>query len=139
MKRRLSYAVAGAGAVFAVLAAAFAFAAWSPLGAPDVTDLSPKAAAKRLQRADAPLVLDVRTPEEFAEGHIPGAVNVPWEQVGMRAGELDLSRGVVVYCRRGPRARKGEALLIDAGFSGPLYHVDGGMTAWQEAKLPVAH
>ncbi len=84
------------------------------------------------------LVLDVRTPEEFAAGHIPGARNIPHTELPGRALEV---RGagaedVVVYCMRGPRARLGEAALLENGVRG-VAHLEGGFLAWSEAKLPV--
>jgi rhodanese-related sulfurtransferase len=86
-------------------------------------------------QAGAPLVLDVRSAEEFAGGHVPGAVNVSQEQVAARIGELDPARGVVVYCERGPRAAKAADLLRDAGFA--VQHLTGDMSAWREQGLPI--
>jgi len=99
--------------------------------------LSPQQLQDRLGSSDAPLVLDVRTPEEYAAGHIPGAVNVPYEQVASRAAELASPNGVAVYCMKGPRARIGEQALLASGASG-VVHLDGGFLAWQTAGLPVA-
>jgi rhodanese-related sulfurtransferase len=80
-------------------------------------------------------VLDVRSAEEFAGGHVPGAVNMSQEQVAARIGELDPARGVVVYCERGPRAAKAADLLRDAGFA--VQHLTGDMSAWREQGLPI--
>lgn len=90
-----------------------------------------------LESANAPLLVDVRTPEEFRAGHIPGAINVPHDQVATRARELASPNGVAVYCMKGPRARIGEAALLARGVAGVL-HVEGGFSAWQAAGLPVA-
>ena len=48
--------------------------------------------------ADKPLLLDVRTPLEYVDSHIEGAINLPLKKLAERAGELDRSRPVVVYC-----------------------------------------
>jgi rhodanese-related sulfurtransferase len=88
-----------------------------------------------LARSDAPLVLDVRSGEEFASGHVPGAVNVPYDQVAARIDELGAPREVVVYCERGPRASKAAAVLSVAGFA--VKHLAGHMSGWREAGLPV--
>ena len=85
----------------------------------------------------APVVIDVRTSEEYAFGHIPGAVNIPFDQVAQRIGEVDAPHGVALYCMVGPRARKGEAALLAASYPG-VFHLEGGLAAWQAAGLPVA-
>jgi rhodanese-related sulfurtransferase len=84
----------------------------------------------------APVVIDVRTAEEYASGHVPGAVNIPFDQVAQRIAELDAPRGVALYCMVGPRARKGESALLAAGYESVL-HLEGGLAAWQAAGLPV--
>jgi rhodanese-related sulfurtransferase len=88
-----------------------------------------------LARSDAPLVLDVRSAEEFASGHVPGARNVAYDQVAERVAELGAPGEVVVYCERGPRASKAAAVLSDAGFS--VKHLAGDMSGWREAGLPI--
>ena len=82
------------------------------------------------------VVIDVRTPGEYASGHIPGAVNVPFDQVAQRIVEIDAPHGVALYCMIGPRARKGESALLAAGYE-RVFHIDGGFAAWQAAGLPV--
>lgn len=82
------------------------------------------------------LVIDVRTAQEYAAGHIPGAVNIPFDQVARRISEVDAPHGVVLYCMMGPRARKGESALHAAGYE-KVFHLEGGLAAWQEAGLPV--
>lgn len=92
----------------------------------------------RLDDADAPLVLDVRTEGEFQRGHIPGAINIPYQQVGFRLGELGEKNGrdVVVYCEAGPRSQRAEETLRQAGFE-RVYHLEGDMAAWRRSGLPV--
>ena len=88
------------------------------------------------ESGNAPSVIDVRTPDEYASGHIPGAVNIPFDQVAQRIGELETPQGVVLYCMIGPRARKGESALLAAGYE-KVFHLEGGLAAWQAAGLPV--
>jgi rhodanese-related sulfurtransferase len=92
------------------------------------------------QRAKDPalVVLDVRTPEEYAAGHVPGAVNVPHDQVEARIAELAPLRDkdVVVYCRSGKRAGMALGVLEKAGFR-KLGHLEGDMNAWSEAGRPI--
>jgi rhodanese-related sulfurtransferase len=92
----------------------------------------------RLARGDAPAILDVRTRKEFAEGHIPGAINIPHTELSERIGELGSDardQELVVYCRSGRRAAVAEEVLRDAGFSG-LRHLEGDMNAWRKEQRP---
>jgi rhodanese-related sulfurtransferase len=73
------------------------------------------AEARRLAQAGARL-LDVRSPDEFRERHLPGAINVPIEELGRRLGELDRGRALIVYCHTGVRAGIAVELLRKAGF-----------------------
>jgi rhodanese-related sulfurtransferase len=79
-------------------------------------DVSP-AVAKQLV-ADGALLLDVRTPGEFAAGHIQGAVNVPLAELQGRVEELaPKERAVVAYCASGMRSAIAAGMLRSAGFS----------------------
>lgn len=80
--------------------------------------------------------VDVREPDEWAEGHIPGAVHIPLGSLPGRAGELDAERPVVVVCRSGVRSLAGTEILLDAGFS-DAKSMAGGMIDWTEAGNPV--
>ena len=108
------------------------------------TDLDPKEApsvtaaelAELRKSGVAPVVIDVRTSEEYASGHIPGAVNIPFDQVADRIAEVDAPHGVALYCMIGPRARKGESALLAASYP-KVFHLEGGLAAWQAAGLPV--
>jgi rhodanese-related sulfurtransferase len=75
------------------------------------------------------LLLDVRTPEEFAAGHLPGAMNIPVQELERRAGELRPGEaGLVLYCRSGVRSHHAQRLLRQKGFE---KIVDlGPMSAW---------
>jgi phage shock protein E len=98
--------------------------------------ISPAELQTRQASDEAPVVIDVRTPMEFSSGHIPGAVNIPYDEIGARISELDAPHGVALYCMMGPRARKGEAALFDAGYRS-VVHVEGGLSAWKAEGLPV--
>ena len=81
-------------------------------------------------------ILDVRTPEEFAEGHLEGAVNmnVNDPQFKTRVESLNKQQPVYVYCRLGGRSKRASDMLEAAGFI-TIYDLDGGITAWNEAGL----
>jgi rhodanese-related sulfurtransferase len=105
-------------------------------GASAAADISPQEVLAFEGRTDAPLVLDVRSAEEFASGHVPGARNVAYDEVEARLAELGPAREVVVYCERGPRASKAAAVLSAAGFA--VKQLAGHMSGWREAGLPIA-
>ncbi len=119
----------------ALLAATLAAAAQ----AADPGAIEPKALVERLAWADRSLVvLDVRTPEEFAAGHVPGAINIPHTELAARVAELEASRGddIVVYCRSGARAATALGILEKSGFK-RLLHLEGDYTRWNGEKRPV--
>ena len=84
-------------------------------------------------------LIDVRTPEEFAAGHIPGAVNIPYDELPARLHELDglQAEELVVYCRTGRRAKIAEEALREAGFQN-VRDLAGHMVAWTAASYPVS-
>ena len=77
---------------------------------------------------DGAVLLDVRTPSEFAARHLDGAVNIPLQDLGARMGELDPSRPVVVYCRSGGRSAGATKALKASGFTQVLDL--GAMSSW---------
>jgi phage shock protein E len=101
--------------------------------------VTPAELAARRAGRNAPVVLDVRAPGEFAEGHVPGAINVPHDQVEARLAELRQyrDREVVVYCRSGRRAGHAAEVLQRHGFT-KLEHLAGDMPGWTAAGQPVA-
>jgi rhodanese-related sulfurtransferase len=116
-----------------LLGAAFAALAAGPAA------IEPKALGERIAWADRSLVvLDVRTPAEYADGHIPGAVNIPHTELAARVAELEgaRDRDIVVYCRSGARAAQALEVLEKQGFR-RLFHLDGDYTRWSEEKRPV--
>lgn len=80
------------------------------------------------------VVLDVRTPAEFADAHLPGAVNIDVEAADFatRIATLDPAKPYAVYCRSANRSKVAMAAMQAAGF-GQLYDLAGGITAWKSA------
>jgi rhodanese-related sulfurtransferase len=93
----------------------------------------------RLETDDAPVVLDVRTAEEFEAAHVPGAIHIPYDEVANHLDSLETfrERGLVVYCRSGKRAGDAERVLQEAGFE-RLWDLEGHMLSWQANDLPLA-
>ena len=86
------------------------------------------AQARELVQAGARLV-DVRTPAEFASGHLPGAINIPVQELGDRLAELQpKDTPVVLYCRSGRRSSSAARTLKSAGFA--AVHDLGSMGRW---------
>ncbi len=79
-------------------------------------------------------VLDVREPEEYREGHVPGAVLIPTGQLADRMDELDRDRPVYVVCASGNRSSAMTELLTAAGFDAT--NVAGGTSAWMRSGRP---
>jgi rhodanese-related sulfurtransferase len=94
--------------------------------------------AEQIQLSRAPLILDVRSEEEYADGHIPGALNIPHDQLGDRLSEIDAAKSdeIVVHCRSGYRAGVAEKVLSEAGYS-DVRDLDGHMNAWQSGGYPI--
>ncbi len=90
-------------------------------------------------RKEAPLLLDVRSPAEFEAGHIPGAWNVPVEDVAARREEIRTRAGkkdIVVYCLSGARAAHAIKALASDGEPRVL-HLTGDFSGWAAAQRPV--
>ncbi len=125
--------------MFRVVFAAVSVALWISAGAlaeEAVPTISPAELHAQQQKGTAPMILDVRTPEEYAAGHLPGAVNIPHTELGTRLSEVRSENGVALYCMVGPRARMGEKTLQEAGFT-KVFHLQGGLAGWQQAGFPV--
>lgn len=92
-----------------------------------------------MNRGKGTVIVDVRTAEEFAAGHLRDAKNIPLADLTARIGELEKSkpRSVVVVCQSGARSDKAARQLAAAGFD-DVVSLDGGLAAWQAAGLPVA-
>ena len=84
------------------------------------------------------VILDIRTPEEFAAGHIAGAINIDYyaSDFEARLGELDLEVPYVMYCNSGNRSGNALPLMDSIGFT-EVYELDGGIQAWFNSGNPV--
>ena len=92
----------------------------------------------KLQKDKSIVVLDVRTPGEYSEGHVPSAVNIPYDEIEDEVAKTikDKQQQIVVYCRSGYRASKAEAALADLGYNNIL-HLEGDMLNWKSTKKPL--
>jgi rhodanese-related sulfurtransferase len=112
-------------------------AAIATCSAGEVTHVKAPEAAKLVQEKKV-AVLDVRTPEEFKEGHIEGAKNVDFKAADFadKLKSLDKSQPYLVHCRAGGRSTGSLEVLKELGFE-KIFHLDEGIMGWEEANLPV--
>lgn len=101
--------------------------------------VSPQQASEVIGEAgDDLVVLDVRTPDEFAQSRIAGSINIDYygAEFRDRLAELDRQATYVVYCRSGNRSATAVDMMEELGFQF-VYEIDGGIVDWYEAGLPV--
>lgn len=91
--------------------------------------------AEELASAKPPLIVDVRSHQEWDTEHIPGSVNLPLSQLNQRAGSLPQDRRIAVHCAGGYRSSIAASVLNQQGFH-DLIELAGGITAWQAASYP---
>ena len=116
--------------ILAALCLALLLAGCTSLDSAGYTQVSSEKAAQLMADYDDEIVLDVRTPEEYAEAHIPGAINVPNEEIGEEPiAELpDKDQIILVYCRSGNRSKEAAQKLADQGDSNVIEF--GGIKDW---------
>jgi rhodanese-related sulfurtransferase len=108
---------------------------FSGLFGPSLPALSALELSEKLKNGQHPLVLDVRQPEEYREGHIVGAKLVPLGELRQRMAELPKDKEIVCVCASGSRSQSATKMLFEAGYN--VINMNGGMSTWQRAKLPV--
>lgn len=104
----------------------------------ETVSVTPAEAAALMESNPDLVVLDIRRPDEFADGHIAGAVNIEYGAEGFeeKLAELDRYQPYVFHCRSGGRSSAALPVFESLGFRN-LYHLDSGMIGWEEAELPV--
>lgn len=105
----------------------------TPTSAPTVVGVRTITAAEAIGMLGSRIIIDVRNPDEYAAGHIAGAVNIPVEAAdfGARVAELDRQGSYLVYCRSGRRSALASDLMAEAGFTDVVD--SGGLAALVEA------
>jgi rhodanese-related sulfurtransferase len=90
----------------------------------------------QIEAGTPPTILDVRSQSEFADGHVPGALHIPFWILPIRLSEIPTSPAdpIVVYCGHGPRAYMAGAVLRASGFRRVVY-LEGHMLTWRRAGL----
>lgn len=109
--------------------------AWDNAGQP-IVEVDQMTVHEVKERAAELQIVDVRSPDEWKEGHIPGATHIFLPELEKRAGELKKKTPVAVYCDSGYRASLGTSILQQKGFE--VHNVPGSWQAWKNAKYPIA-
>jgi rhodanese-related sulfurtransferase len=106
----------------------------------NVTTISQQTLLDKIDANTPMLILDVRTPEEFAQGRVPNAINIPHTDIKRYASQIAQAekdgKEVIVYCRSGRRASYVEDVLQSSGMQS-LQHLEGDMNAWHYNKQPI--
>ncbi len=110
-------------------------------GRKEINEIEPKDAFTMLEKnRNNPdfVVLDVRTPEEYEEGHIENAflLNIKSKDFEDELEKMDKNRKYFVYCRTGRRSDKAAGLMVKHGFT-EIYHIEGGIEKWKAKRLPM--
>jgi len=101
-----------------------------PLPSVSAADLSEK-----LKNGKKPLVVDVRQPEEYRQGHIQGSKLIPLGQLSGRLKELPKNREIVLVCATGSRSRSATKMLVREGYE--AVNMNGGMMSWARSGLSI--
>jgi rhodanese-related sulfurtransferase len=101
----------------------------------ELGEISPRELKARFDTGEAPVVLDVREPEELALAPFPRAVHIPMGEVPGRLSELDPEQEVVVVCHHGIRSAQVAGYLSSVGF-GRVLNLSGGIDAWSVSVDP---
>ena len=125
--------------LFTVFASLFVLVLYScSSNAQPGTLLPPHDFKKKIENSANPIIVDVRTPEEYNEGHIAWSVNIDWDgdDFDSQIQALDKNASVFVYCYGGGRSSGAAKEMRKQGFKN-VYDLKGGFAAWKEAGLQV--
>lgn len=100
-----------------------------------IPETTPEEVQARLKQGDNVLLLDVREPAEFREGHVAGSRLVPLDQLALQINALPRDRQIIAICRSGNRSSVATTMLRRAGFD--AVNMRGGMIDWVKRGLPV--
>lgn len=108
----------------------------SCLGQPNPS-LSPEKFSEK-SKGEKVLLLDVRTPKEYNDGHLKGAVLINYlgNDFTQEVSKLDKSKPVYIYCRSGSRSSDAQGEMLKMGFTNVI-NLEGGIMAWEKAGLPI--
>jgi rhodanese-related sulfurtransferase len=97
-------------------------------------DISPLVVKQKLDAGEKFILLDVRQPEEYTQGHLQGAILIPLGELRERYRELNPEQEIITYCYRGGRGNSAAMILLNLGF-GNVKNMKGGISAWPYAVV----
>lgn len=100
-----------------------------------INQLEPEQVHSLLNQSPKPFLLDVRTPGEFQNGHIPGAVLIPLDELSARIRRIPKGREIICICESGSRSSLASRQLSNLGYQ--VNNLHGGMNRWQRSGLQV--
>ncbi len=101
-----------------------------------VNEIDSESLSQRLKDPGPPVLIDIRTPAETAQGIIPGARLLPMHLIPLRLDEIPKEREAVIYCRSGARSYQACAYLMQQGYR-QVINLRGGIIAWARHGLPI--
>lgn len=134
IKQKTTWLIPGIIVLVVAVVAAILIFGQSPQANALPSTVSVNDAAKRFE--EGALLLDVRQPEEWVEGHVDGAVLIPLGELGSRIKEIPVDQDVLIICRSGNRSGQALDLLRAAGLKRTT-SISGGINAWIAAGLPI--
>ena len=108
-----------------------------PVKTEGISEISPKDTRPQIEAAYSQFI-DVRTPEEYAEGHAYRTRNIPLDTLAENLDKIEKREPVYIICRTDNRSRQAAQILVDAGFSKAIV-VTGGTEAWKAAGMPMGN
>ena len=138
MKKLLSSVLLGIFALITSVSCQNAAKSAPHAAAQTIGDLSIVDFQKKLSADNTAIILDVRTPAEYAKGHLANATTINFFDTDFKekVGKLDKTKAAYVYCAVGGRSAKALKILQELGFK-TAYNMLGGFTGWQAAGLPL--
>jgi phage shock protein E len=106
---------------------------------PEQTSLAAESFQAAIQKQPG-ILLDVRTPEEYAEGHLPAARNLDYKSESFKDSlqTLDKNKPYYIYCKSGVRSGKAADMMKEMGFT-QVYNMEGGIDAWKKEGRPLSN
>ena len=117
--------------LFIVLFIAITILSCNGQASKNIKTIAPEAFAKKINETPKPQIIDVRTPQEFAAGHLDNAINIDWlgDDFEANAKKLDKTKPIFVYCKTNNRSPRAAEKLEELGFT-TIYNMQGGLLKW---------
>lgn len=124
--------------VFTLVLSMFIVGCKQTSSSPEVTVINPVEFEEKISSVPSYQLIDVRTAEEYSDGHLPNAINIDFygEDFKDEISKLDRNKPTFVYCRKGKRSEESAKILEELGFK-EIYDLEGGILNWQKDELPM--